>query len=496
MQHGNEIHSNDDSASQNPRDGAASPRLPFWVAAVVVASLLFGVVARLIWVSDMEWKADEVYTVEACAKIVREGVWPATGMGTSVGLPNPGLSVWAFLPLAAFDSLPTSVCRAVMILNVLAMLGFAGMAVWSRENHERVGGSRLGLGALASREACLWGIALFAVNPYCIRIARKIWPPSLLAPLLLLLWVGRSHRSTRLGALAWGLAGATMGQIHLSGFFLAGGVFGFTVIEQLRGRDKSPTRWLWWVAGSLIGAASLISWWEATKTGHGKPIELGWTIESFRLRILLFWQYWFEIGCGLTSSATYTGEYSRFLAEPSVFGYPTGLISLLHQFVNAIGTFGVVTWVAGALLRGMPQAWQSAAGGFLRRFRRRLSTHLPPAQKPIVRKTWKAVSRLLFPRSARAIASDAEARFYAWASLLGGGGLLILACRIIHLHYLVIFTPFLFVWLALVMAKRRGMLAVLVLAQALIASASLVDLHIRGGAPAGEYGVSYRAQKH
>jgi hypothetical protein len=472
-----------------------SASLPLWVLLTVMAALVFGIVARLVWLEDMEWKADEIYSVTTCLEINRTGQWPATGMGTSVGLSNPGLSVWAFAPMVAIDPRPISVCRQVMVLNVLVMLAFAFMAIWSPENAGRVGGSSSALRSLAPREAWLWGIALLAVNPYCIRIARKIWPPSLLGSLVLLLWVGRSLRSSRVGSLAWGLAGATIGQIHLSGFFLAGGIFVGSVVERVRGRDKVATRWSWWVAGSMIGAVGLFSWLEATKSGQGKPPVLGWTLDSFRLRILLFCHYWFEMGLGLTSWATYTNEYSRFLSAPTLFGRPTWLIGLLERGVYWLGVFGVVTWAASAVVGAVPLSRRRPAQHAILHCRRRLLARLRPAQRPRARMAWKVVSRLLFPQSDRRIGSDPEARFYAWASLLGGGALLIVACRIIHLHYLYAFSPFLFIWLALVFATRRRMLALIVVAQAILTSASMIDLHVRDGAPTGDYGVSYRAQK-
>src|SRR5258708_6252917 len=92
-----------------------SASLPLWVLLMVMAALVFGIVARLVWLEDMEWKADEIYSFETGLEINQTGQWPATGMGSSVGLPNPGLSVWAFAPVVAIDPRPTSVCRQVMV---------------------------------------------------------------------------------------------------------------------------------------------------------------------------------------------------------------------------------------------------------------------------------------------------------------------------------------------------------------------------------------------
>ena len=481
------------------RDQLTTPQTstptPTWVVLAFVVAVVFGVVARLIWVSDMEWKADEKYSVDTSIKILQSGDWPATGMSTSVGLPNPGLSVWAFTPFVAMDSDPTSVCRGVMILNVVALLGFAAMALRSPDSPNGESGFRVSVRSLTGREAWLWGIALFAVNPYCVRIARKIWPPSLLGVLVLMLWFGRSRRATRLGAFTWGLAGATMGQIHLSGYFLAGGIFAFSVLEQARGLEPRKTRWLWWLVGSAIGAVGLVSFLLASKSGSGKAPELSWTLDSFRLRILLFSEYAFDIALGLTAWATYAREYEGYLSSPTLLGIPTWMVGSLQSIALGIGLLALATWTAERMFASVPERSQRSIRIGVVRLRKRWLGRLDFKQRSLALRAWKSVTRFVFPRAVGTIGTDSEARFLARATFWGGGVLLILACRIIHLHYLFIFTPFLFVGLALVMERRRRMLAVLVLAQAILTFATLVDLHNNGGAPTGDYRASYRARE-
>ena len=52
------------------------------------------------------------------------------------------------------------------------------------------------------REPWIWGLALQAVSPFAIRLSRKIWPPSILTPLLLLLWIAIGTVSRAGGRLA------------------------------------------------------------------------------------------------------------------------------------------------------------------------------------------------------------------------------------------------------------------------------------------------------
>jgi hypothetical protein len=68
--------------NQAPRDSAS---LPLWVLMTVMAALVFGIVARLVWLEDMEWKADEIYSVETCVEINREPRLERVGVRSAGG---------------------------------------------------------------------------------------------------------------------------------------------------------------------------------------------------------------------------------------------------------------------------------------------------------------------------------------------------------------------------------------------------------------------------
>src|SRR5262249_8844333 len=93
----------------------------FWPIGLVVA-LLAGASLRLVWVEDMEYKADEIYMFEQTQKASRDEPW--LGMESGVGLRNPGMSVWIFLLLAKVTGAeePTALCRVVMVLNIGAII--------------------------------------------------------------------------------------------------------------------------------------------------------------------------------------------------------------------------------------------------------------------------------------------------------------------------------------------------------------------------------------
>src|SRR5262245_57436320 len=93
---------------------------------VLWSCIAVGTFARLIWPLDFEWKGDEKWMFEK-AQRVAHGVdgWPWIGMPSGVGMENPGGSVWFFAALAHVTQTPPAMTFAVMLINVLALWGFA-----------------------------------------------------------------------------------------------------------------------------------------------------------------------------------------------------------------------------------------------------------------------------------------------------------------------------------------------------------------------------------
>ena len=173
-------------------------RLPF-----LAAALLAGLVLRLSYPGDIEYKNDERYMFRAAQQIARTGHWPSLGMLSGVKLRNPGLSVWIFGVLQRLTgaSTPPQLARGVQLLNVLGLLGLAFFS-WT-------------LVPEAERDPWCWATAFAAVNPFAVLFQRKLWAQSTLPFFCVLFWMAWRYRRTRAGAFFWGLLGACLGQIHL-----------------------------------------------------------------------------------------------------------------------------------------------------------------------------------------------------------------------------------------------------------------------------------------
>jgi hypothetical protein len=106
-----------------------------WAVGLCIA-VAAGILFRLIWVSDMEYKEDETWTLSHVEDFWRTGRLAPIGMPSSAQLPNAGMSLWVFVALSAFlPSIdPINLARAVQLLNVGALLL---LALFVRKNVDR-----------------------------------------------------------------------------------------------------------------------------------------------------------------------------------------------------------------------------------------------------------------------------------------------------------------------------------------------------------------------
>jgi hypothetical protein len=309
------------------RDGGVI-RWPAVLGACSLAlALTAGLVLRLIWVEDMEYKADEAWTFEQA----RTGGLPWLGMPSSVGVPNPGMSLWVFVGLRALSDAdsPPQLTRAVQVANCLALVLLVAFAFGSVPAGER--------------EAWLWAAALAAVNPLAVVFHRKLWPPCVLPLLTLAMLWGWWHRGRRGPAFVWGLVGVCVGQIHMSGFFL---LSGFAIWAFLF--DRKSVAWKAWLAGVALGSLPLLPWAHHLLTHPStSPANPGRWVHALEGK---FWVRWFTESFGLGIDYTLGSQFRDFLSGPVVFGKSTWLIAVCHVVLV------IVTMVL--LLRRVASLWR------------------------------------------------------------------------------------------------------------------------------------------
>jgi hypothetical protein len=435
-------------------------RLAYWTLAI---ALIYGGFLRLIWIEDMEWKEDEQWSYRMSQEIGRVQPWPLVGMPTSLGIANPGPSVWVFVAIGRVASSPTSMARAIALLNILGLFAFAATVRFCLPS--------------AQREPWLWGVALEAVSPFAIRMSRKIWAQSILTPLVWFLWISHRYRRTRWGALTWGLAGALIGQVHLSGWFVAAGLVIGTVVAEWRGGLPRMHTWLWWLLGSLLGLSSAVPWalnlptlplslpvTSVAITIQGRVIACLYGLAAASLGMLPF----LTLGLG--------SDQNDFMVGPKIQGIRThvgdGLAWLILLLVAATV---VVRLVGEVLVPGFRYVMRNVASGV--------------GNRP-------GSPRLQSGEPSGADEESASTGFYLWSTIAIPCTMFICIINVFFYHYFFVMCPFVFVLLAVCLLPWRRALLLVVIAQALLSMAFLSYIHHKGGTLNGDYGLTYARQQH
>lgn len=397
--------------------------------------ILIGCLLRLIWVEDMEWKYDEwwMYTHAMLAPL--EGTWQSVGMKSGAGIINPGLSVWVFSLMGYLVETPLGMARGVQILNVIALLGFIYFAKKSLKGEEQ--------------QQWYWALALLAANPLYILFSRKIWAQDVLPIFCLLFIVGHFYRQKKWGAFTWGLVGAMLGQIHMSGFFFAFGMFLLSTFFDYK--RKVDWKYGCWFIGSVIGSIGLLPWIQEMIYNRGASSTSWENLYKFD-----FYIYSFIDPLGLNTMYSLREHFWDFIKMPFVFGVPTYLVAVGHL---------ILVSVALKLLQQIFYLFKKIN---------------------LLRKGKIFVNRLLYKSNAT--------EFYLLATLFSLGILMSFSGVKIRPHYLIIAYPFLFVYVVKLLFSQKKILAILVAVQLFISICFLSFIHLNGGAEKGDYGKAYYLQ--
>ncbi|MFI5299831.1 MAG: hypothetical protein ACHREM_17220 [Polyangiales bacterium] len=416
----------------------------FFGLALVVAAAL-----RTVWIIDMEYKGDERFMFDRSQAIPAHEPWPELGMPSGQGLRNPAFSIWIFVWLARYfhANTPLLLDRSVIYCNVAAFVGLAVFA-WTKRDAKQ-------------REAWLWAMAIGGASGISVLLHRKIWAQSVLPIFCVAFLIGWSRRDTWIGAALWGLFGALLGQIHMSGFFFA---FAFFLVDLTIGslrfdRPKGHrTKWPTWIIGSCAGAYLLKPWIKYVLSGVDKGAP--WSREEVMSG--RFFRTWFSDTCGLGLDYSLGGNFPEFLKGPKIGHQDDVYLPMLLQGVGfTIGIFACVLLVRG-VSKGVGA--RVASGRSL-------------------------VDRLLS-------IDDVEQAIVS--SLLAYGVCITLSGIHVYRHYLLVTFPLEWLSLAWVILKwsprPRVVLGGMWLAQLGLSYCFLTYIHEHKGAPWGDYGQAYRVQ--
>lgn len=243
--------------------------------------ILAGAMLRCIWPADMEWKFDEQEMFRLAGDAWKNGL-PLMGMPSGAGLPNAGFSIWPFALLHGIYPTPLFMAMGVQWLNVLAL----ALMVYCAMRYEEPVKTKI-----------LWGLAAYAVSLMPVLFARKIWAQDLMPVFMAVMWWGFLHRHQWFALVLTGVFCAFAGQLHLSGFFYAGGF----LLAMLLFKKFTRKQWLWLFAGAIPAALPGIPWILAVFNGGGGISHLSNIVKlEYWLRLLTdtpgFNMYYFAAG--------------------------------------------------------------------------------------------------------------------------------------------------------------------------------------------------------
>lgn len=402
--------------------------------ALIFTFLALGILLRVVWPEDMEWKFDEKDIFSWSQRIVNgESPIPIAGAMSSALVRIPGMSIWFFAMIGQFADHPIAMVQWVQWLNVCTLLLLTGFVFWQVPHSEQL--------------TWLWGIAIASVNPLAILLSRRIWQPDVLAFFCFFIFLGHWMRKKPLGSFTWGLFGIWSAQLQMGGFFLVASLALWTFICDLRQNVFRKTMWCYWGLGTLIGGIPLIPWFlEVIPELSGS--------RKYWLSLLFpkYYAQWSTTALGVNLSFTLKESFwKEFLKQPFLSGWPTFLMGVLHLVLVIIGILLI----------------------------------------------YQGSCRLLTRQRENQVNREESSLIFYFHSVGFMVGLLFALARInVHPYYIAIAFPFPYLWLAQLCQRRFSYLLTITLCQLLISINFLVHVHLTGGlAECGQgYGVSYRFQ--
>jgi hypothetical protein len=389
---------------------------------------------RLVWVEDMEWKDDEKIMYNLAKETAHAGGFPSVGMMSGGGVVNPGLSVALFSWIFLVTDGPAGMARAVQISNVLAILLLLYF-IWHK---------------LPQKERKDWyfAIALGAVSPLAVLFSRKIWAQDLLPLFTVFLLFAMSTRDKRTGAFFYGLLALLIGQIHMSGFFLAAGFMTFGFLYDIYHKNK--IQWLWWIVGGLAGLIPLIPWLQYISTNkQGSYLIIDHVLQ------LRFYIYTFLDAHGLNLVYAFEKEITEFYRYPVIGGRAIFIVAFIYFILIASALFTI--WL-------------------------------------IIKYFLKTFGEIKSSGILKWIFNCSQTRFYLQGIFIGLGLLMTLSGTEIYPHYLICIFPFSYVWVSRIYADKLKYFKIMIIAQALITICFLCYVHQNDGIINGDYGKTFESQ--
>ena len=452
----NELPSLTPKPASDDREGRY--RLTWWALAL---ALVAGGIMRFIWIEDMEWKHDEQWTYLMSQEVGRMRPWPSVGIRASLKFPNPGLSMWMFVPIGRIADRPTTMARVVACLNMIGLIGFVAAVRAYLPPRER--------------EPWLWGLAhasrqsvrhpdleedLAAVDLDALA-APALDRPSISPEPLGCLGLGIGRRPDRPGPPERLVCSGGTGTRHRD--------------RGIPGPPAAITLLALLAAGQRPGLDRLVSWVRTLSQSPFSPPHEPFTDLVIHRIAANGYSIVAAVFCVFPYSFLGLGEETRnFLIGPVVQRIPTHIPELAGLSMGLAVAAGALVWLVRLVVAPAcdghcegPRPMSASIGMGMRPHPQSRS---PPSEPP--RRTG----------------------FYLWSMLAIPIAFYLLTIQVYFYHYFFVFCPVLFVGIAAFLIPWHRALMGMVIAQTLMSMLYLDYIHAQGGVRRGEYGRTYTRQ--
>lgn len=215
-------------------------KLPVY-SRIILLFIFLGAIFRILWPYDMEWKADEMLMFNMAAEAIISGNLPFLGMKSGGGIINAGFSVWPFALIYSICNSPIFMGQCVQWLNIASIAILMHCAYQCGEQ---------------KRSIMLAGIASYSVAILPVLFSRKIWAQDLLPIFIAIMWLLYTYREKIWPVFLLGIVSALAGQLHLSGFYYAMGLFLMAIVT----KNMNRMQIFLFISGAFIAMIPSVLW--------------------------------------------------------------------------------------------------------------------------------------------------------------------------------------------------------------------------------------------
>jgi hypothetical protein len=295
---------------------------------LALGCIFLGIILRLIYPYDIEYKADQEEMILDMIRFQDLGEIKYIGAQSSTNFYNFGLTNWIFYLISYFSTSPVFVSMGLVFINSISLVSFYFIISKIELDH-------------AEREIWFYSLALMSVSLIPILLSRNIWGPSLMPAFsFAIIYFYFRAKNSSINYLLLGFSLILASQIHLSGIILN---FYFSIYVVINLIYKKNFKVLcFFIMGQWIGMIGMIPW--LIKFMSNIPSTSLNSNTEYIKDLKILW-YHFYNGLGLDLSYILSDYKTIFLKYPILFSSYTYLNKLIYFSITAIASCSIIYYL-------------------------------------------------------------------------------------------------------------------------------------------------------